>query len=256
VACAAHRALIFPAPRPQLPTAAPGLRILAPADHSASALCAVAADVDAPLVVFFHGNAEQIADYARPALDMARRGIGFCAVEYPGYGALSAMHPSEVGVYQSATVALDWVERELHVDRSRITLAGWSLGSGVAVEMAVRHRGSRVLLLSPYTSLTHVAQRIAVILPMRLIMSDHFDSLDKMQNILVPVLVVHGRRDHLIPAEMGSALAHRAPNGRYVELQQRAHNDVISVLFNEASSTVEPDYDAARVAVERFIRAR
>lgn len=184
---------------------------------------------------------------------MTARGIGFCAVEYPGYGALSELRTTEGGIYQSATQALQWIEDQLHVSRERIVLSGWSLGSGVAMEMAHRHRGARVLLLSPYTTLPSVAQRVAVVLPMQWMMTDRFDSLSKAPEIDAPVLVLHGALDLLIPPEMGRGLAARCRHGQFVQLSQRAHADMIGLLFNEPGRPGEQDYAVALQVVDRFL---
>ncbi len=256
IACASHHALLYPSPTPEYLAANTDLYLLGGDEQRSLALCSIPAGATAPVVIFFHGNAEQITNYQQAARSMSARGIGFCAVEYPGYGALHAQRASESAIYLSAIRSLDRIEQELGVSRDRIVLAGWSLGSGVATEMAARQRGARLILLSPYTSLLAVAQRIAMIVPMGMIMDERFDSLAKSRHISIPALVIHGARDQLIPPLMGRGLAASFANGQYVELSQRAHGDVIGVLFSQATAPVEQDFDTAVRVVERFIRRR
>jgi len=103
----------------------------------------------APVVVYFHGNGEDLAD-AGPMIDFLRSlEVGVVAVEYPGYGA-SAGRPSEQALYAAAEIALHNVE----APPDRIVLLGQSLGSGVAVEMARRGLGARLALISPLNSIS------------------------------------------------------------------------------------------------------
>ena len=109
-----------------------------------------------PVVVHFHGNAEQLAGQAQMAGLYGRRGLGFLAVEYPGYGPMSAQEPSEDALIDAGAKAVAWLN-ERGVPKERIVLQGRSLGSGVATALAGRGLGSRLVLLSPFRSLVAVA---------------------------------------------------------------------------------------------------
>ena len=83
----------------------------------------------AKVVVYFHGNGEDLADSV-PMVSLLRSlGMGVLAVEYPGYGVAGGM-PSEQGAYTAAQSALDWLRAESGVEAGRVVLLGQSLGTG------------------------------------------------------------------------------------------------------------------------------
>jgi alpha-beta hydrolase superfamily lysophospholipase len=237
VACAAHRSLLYPAPPREEPPRGDGIEWVRGRDATGEtfALCAFADGPDAQTIVHFHGNGEQVAWQARFARDARSAGVGYCAVEYPGYGVLDQRATTERAMYDAAESVLRQLAAR-GIAGDRLALSGQSLGTGVAAEMARRGHGSRLILLSPYTSIVEVAQRIVRVLPASWIVRDRFDTRSKAASITMPVLIVHGTLDTLIPVEMGRQLARTFPNARMVELAQRGHND----LFAESEQPVWP----------------
>lgn len=231
VACSAQRKLLFPAPQPpREPDAALGetLRLSGPGGRPVFAFWARAGAPQSPVVVHFHGNGEQLADVAPLAAALRSRGVSVLAVEYPGYGLASAQSPSEEGLYLSAEVALAHLRDRLGVPPERTTLQGQSLGTGVATEMARRGFGARLALISPYTSIPDVAARLIPVLPVRRVVVDRFASLEKAPSIRLPVLIVHGTHDELIPVCMGQQLRDAFPGARLIEVQGAHHNDLFA----------------------------
>jgi pimeloyl-ACP methyl ester carboxylesterase len=112
------------------------------------------------------------------------------------------------------------------VAKERLVLEGQSLGSGVAVWLAQHGWGTRMVLLSPYTSLPDVGARAFPMFPVRLLMRDRFDSASRAPSIRMPVLVLHGPNDEVVPFELGKALASKFPNARFVEVPSARHNDI------------------------------
>jgi pimeloyl-ACP methyl ester carboxylesterase len=184
------------------------------------------AEGDAPTVVHFHGNGEELTDMVGFVSLFRARGFGVLAVEYPGYGLSLGHEPNEADIYQDAEIALRDLREKKGVPRERIVLSGQSLGTGVAVEMASRGHGARVVLFSPYTSIADVANRYFPILPNRWLVRDRFDSKKKAPAIRVPVLVVHGTDDEVIPFALGKELAGLFPNARFVALETGRHGDL------------------------------
>lgn len=236
-ACIAQRSMLYPAPPRETPPRGDGVEWLEGRDGAGEtfALCGFASDPRAPTIVHFHGNGEQVGWQARFIRAAQSAGVGYCAVEYPGYGVLSHRPISEQAIYTASESVLRQLEAR-GVSRDRMILSGQSLGTGVATEMAQRGHGSRLILLSPYTSIVDVAQRIAVVLPASIIIRDRFDTRSKAASINIPVLIVHGAQDSLIPVEMGRGLARVFPRARDIELAQRGHND----LFAEQEQPVWP----------------
>jgi len=193
----------------------------------AHALYAKALD-GAPTLVHFHGNGEELADLVDLVELFHRRGLGVLAVEYPGYGLSKPGEPSERAIYETAEALLRDLRENKAVSRALTVLSGQSLGSGVAVEMARRGHGARVVLYSPYTSIADVADVYLPFLPNRLLVKDRFDSKSKAASIDLPVLVVHGTEDEVIPFELGRELTTCFPNARLIRVEQGRHNDLFA----------------------------
>lgn len=199
---------------------------------------------DAPVIVYFHGNGVVMGDVQWMARELLQRGLGVVLAEYRGYG-LSAggegAAPSETGLYDDAEAVLAALAAE-GIGPQRIALLGESLGTGVAVEMAVRGRGSRLVLLTPYTSIPEVASHFAFGLPLRWLMRERFDSLSKAARVTVATLVVHGTRDGVVPYSMGERLAAALPQARLITVEGGGHNDLFLGngwrLFDELASFV------------------
>jgi hypothetical protein len=225
-AFALQRSMLFPAPRASIPL---------PKDQGFSRLPLkgeLFADTfylppppGAPTVVHFHGNGEQLLDQMDLGARLHAWGLGFLAIEYPGYGA-SPGSPTEDGIYAAADAGLAWL-RAQGVPPERTVLSGRSLGTGVAVEMAKRGHGMRVMLVSPYTSIADMAGLSFPFLPTRLLVRDRFDTFSKAPTLDVPVLVIHGEQDTLIPVEMGRRLGTRFPRATVETVAGAGHNDVL-----------------------------
>ena len=152
-------------------------------------------------------------------------GYNVFAFDYRGFGRNAGV-PSEAGVYEDALTAYRHLSGTLAVPPQRIILAGRSLGSAVAVELATRVPSAGLLLLSAIDSVPATASRIYPWAPVRLLASQRFDSMGKAPQVTVPVLQVHGLRDWLMPIEGARALFERFP-GRKVMLELNGrHNDV------------------------------
>jgi len=234
VARASYRQFVYPAPPPATFAAVAGEELLgarASDGVEAHALWFAPRSADARVIAYFHGNGE-IADADVPlARRLAARGFGVLLVEYRGYGASARSGPpSEAGLYADADAELDAIARR-GVTADRVALWGWSLGTGVAAEMARRGRGSALVLVSPFTSVTAVAARVpwAWWLPTSLLVPDRFDTLSKAPDIHVPTLIAHGDRDSVIPFDMGRTLARAIAGARFFPVHGADHVDVYAV---------------------------
>lgn len=232
VARVGYTHLLFPAPElhvvPKLDETKAKLLKLPQADGSHTAAIHLPAPAPSALTfVILHGNGEVMFDELGHAEELAARGHGALLVEYRGYGTTFGPAPSEAMLYEDGAAALDYLERE-GVARERIVLWGWSLGSGVAAELARRGHGRRVVLLAPYTSMIDMGRRFAPFLPVSLLMAHRLDTLEKAPSIAQPVLVVHGDADELIPFEMGERVAKALPVGRLLRVEGGGHADLLT----------------------------
>lgn len=188
----------------------------------------------APVLVYFHGNADQLG-YG-PAflgsLFQEEYALGLYGVEYPGYGlAQSSGPPTEASMYAAAEAALRHLEEGFGVDRSRIVLFGQSIGCGVAVEMAKRGYGAKLILLAPFTNVPDIAMDLFPFLGPLLRLApwfvlDRFDNAAKAPSVEQPALVVHGTIDEVVPAWMGEKVAELLPRSKLLLAPNMGHNDV------------------------------
>jgi uncharacterized protein len=149
----------------------------------------------APLVVYFGGNAENVAWMVDelPQHDMR---ASWLLVDYRGYGASGGV-PSERALVADAFLWYDYVAKA----GARLYLAGRSLGSGVAVQLAAARRFEGVILITPFDSLVAVAERHYPVLPVRRLLRHRFDSLGLAPRIASPLLCLVATQDQVIPAE-------------------------------------------------------
>lgn len=224
---ALHRAFVFPAPSSGLEPIVPGASLLRLDCEGTDVVALWSPPTPGrSVVVFFHGNAQELVDLTAFARQLTDRGVGVMFVEYPGYGVAKG-RPSEASIYEAASRALAELAR-LGVDREHTVLVGQSLGTGVAVEMAVRGYGSKLLLISPYTSMIDMVQRFAPFAPVALFMSDRFDNLAKAPRVDVEAVVVHGDKDGLVPFEMGRDIATSIRGSRLEVFSGGGHNDLFA----------------------------
>lgn len=177
------------------------------------------ADPAKPTLLLFHGNGETVAGNAHIARDLLDAGYGVYLAEYRGYGG-NPGSPSEAGLYQDGRAALDFLEAR----GERVVLHGYSLGSGVAVQLATERRVEALILEAPYTSIVEIGARLFPFLPVRWLTRDRFESIAKIGQVQVPLLVYYGTRDAVIPTDQpGRLFAAANQPKRLVTLQGADH---------------------------------
>ena len=157
-----------------------------------------------PTILYFHGNAGWIELRADRLADLQARGFGVLMPFYRGYGG-STGRPSESANVADAKIVYDWLRRQGVASRD-IVLFGESLGTGVATQLAAAKVSAGLVLDSPYTSMTDLARRDYPWLPVRYLLWDHYETLRHIKRVTVPVLVIHGEADALVPFDMGLAV--------------------------------------------------
>ena len=196
----------------------------AAADGLALAGWYVPAEPARPTVVLFHGNGGNLAYRAAGFAPFVARGVGVLLAGYRGYGG-NAGAPSEAGFRADAEGALAFLTGE-GVPPAQTVLIGESLGSGVAVQVAAG-RAAALLLEAPFTSAADVGQRTFPFLPVRWLIRDRYDSASRIAGIGMPLLVVHGELDGIVPIRFGRRLfALAAEPKRAVWLPGADHNDL------------------------------
>jgi fermentation-respiration switch protein FrsA (DUF1100 family) len=175
-----------------------------------------------PLVVFSHGNGELIDYWVADLAPYLQAGFNVLLPEYRGYGR-SAGRPSQKGIVHDSLAFLDRALARPEVDPARLVFHGRSLGGGVACALAAVRPPTALVLQSTFSSLALMAWQ-SMRVP-RLLVLDPFDNAGVVSRLDVPLLVVHGRHDEVIPYAQGQALAAAAPKGRLLTLEC-GHNDL------------------------------
>ena len=175
--------------------------------------------------IVFNGNAGNRALRAPLADALARHGLAILLFDYRGFGG-NPGSPTEAGLRADARAARDYVLARPDVDAARLVYFGESLGSAVAAELAVAHPPSALILRSPFTSLTDVGQVHYRFLPVRWLLRDRFATLDRMRAIRVPLLVIAGDRDRIVPVDQSRRLHDMANEPKSLLIVPGAdHND-------------------------------
>ena len=188
-----------------------------------------------PTLVFFHGNAGNLASRAFKAKAFMRAGIGVMLVEYRGYGG-NPGKPTELGLYEDARAALKFLEGQ-GVSLEEVILYGESLGSGVAVQVAYEAKVAGLVLETPYTAMPDVAAHHYFWLPVQWLVRDRYESKSKIASVSVPLLVLHGSEDKTVPARFGKALYNLALEPKTLEIfEGGSHNDLYD--FGAADAVV------------------
>jgi fermentation-respiration switch protein FrsA (DUF1100 family) len=157
-----------------------------------------------PMILYFHGNAGGIDLRVERFHAMTKAGMGFIAIEYRGY-ASSTGRPSERGLKLDGEAAYA-AAIEGGVAPERIVPLGESLGSGVAVALAARHKVGALVLDSPYSSITDVAAATYWFAPVRALLRDPFRNDLLIGSVSAPILMAHGTKDRVVPIRFGEKL--------------------------------------------------
>ncbi|MGH8597186.1 MAG: alpha/beta hydrolase [Gammaproteobacteria bacterium] len=157
-----------------------------------------------PLILYFHGNGGALVDRVPRFRAFAASGYGLLAISYRGYGG-STGSPTEKGLMADGETA--YLEaRSRGYDGGRIVLMGESLGTGVAVALAAAHEAAALVLDSPFSSAVEVAVAHYPIFPVNWLMFDRFRSDLAIGDVHIPILVLHGDEDDVIPIGLARRL--------------------------------------------------
>jgi hypothetical protein len=179
-----------------------------------------------PVILYFHGNGASLRYRVDRFRALTADGTGLIALSYRGYGG-STGSPTEEGLLADATAAYEFAAARYPAQR--LVPFGESLGSGVAIALAAERPVGRLVLQAPFTSAADIGAAVYPFLPVRLLMKDQFRSDLRIGKVRVPILIVHGVQDRVVPIAFGERL-HAMANEpkRLVRLPRGDHNDLDS----------------------------
>lgn len=175
-------------------------------------------------LLFFHGNGGNIS-HRLDSLDIFHRlGLATLIIDYQGYGQSTGM-PSEQATYDDALAAHDYLVRKKAVEANDIVYFGRSLGGAVAAWLAEQYPPRALILESTFTSVTDMGKRLYPFLPISLLTRHRYATSDRIEDLHVPLLILHSPDDEIIPYEFGRQLYELANEPKtFVELKG-GHND-------------------------------
>ncbi|HKY50773.1 MAG TPA: alpha/beta hydrolase [Candidatus Limnocylindria bacterium] len=178
-----------------------------------------------PAVLVANGNAGDRSDRVPLASALAGFGHSVLVFDYRGYGG-NPGSPSEQGLLDDARAAVDHLRERPDVDPARIAYFGESLGSGVVTALAVERSPSALILRSPFTSFADIGSHHYPWLPVAPLVRDRYPIDAQIGNVRVPVLVIAGDADDIVPVRFSRAVHEKAAEPkRLVVLTGVGHND-------------------------------
>ena len=152
-------------------------------------------------LVFFHGNAGDLRNRIHKLNLIKDFDINFLIVAYRGFNGNKGK-PTEKGLYEDARSTLNWLAKQ-KIKEDQIIIYGESLGTGVSIEIAQNKNFAGIILESPFTSMVDAGKFYYPYLPVSLLLKDRYETIKKLKNINIPILVMHGKKDKIVPFQMG-----------------------------------------------------
>lgn len=185
------------------------------------------------VLLYLHGNSLNIGANIGHANFFRELGFSVLLIDYRGYGRSEGKFPDELQVYQDATAAWNYLQVKRKIPSNKIFIYGHSLGGAIAIDLAVKQSDAAGLIVeSSFTSIRDMVarQEMFSIFPVDLILTQRFESIEKLPHLKMPVLFVHGSDDSTVPSSMSQSLYAVAPEPKKILTVPGAdHNDVAQV---------------------------
>lgn len=233
VACGFSNHLIFQPPPSQYTSTASRLQLLNTVDGAqVAAFWYAPAGPDDRVLLWSHGNAEDLGGLVPLHRELVSQGFGILAYDYPGYG-LSAGSPNEHGCYEAIDTAYHFLTTEQNIAPSRIIIVGQSVGSGPACWLAEREEAAGLVLISPFLSAFRTVTRVP------LFPGDKFPNIHRIKKIDEALLIVHGTVDRTIPFAQGQRLyeLHRGPK-QFLPIEGAGHNTIWPIGYDQIEAAL------------------
>jgi fermentation-respiration switch protein FrsA (DUF1100 family) len=164
-------------------------------------------------IVYFHGNAGKLENRIHKLNHFKDMDVNFLIIAWRGFSENTGK-PSEEGLYIDGISAVNWL-KNLGLKENDIVLYGESLGTGVATHIAQNNNYAGLVLETPFTSMIEAAKNFYPYIPVALLLKDKYENQNKIKNIKIPVLVMHGEKDQIVPFWMGKKIYEIANQPKY-----------------------------------------
>jgi fermentation-respiration switch protein FrsA (DUF1100 family) len=164
-------------------------------------------------ILIFHGNAGNLFNRVYKLNELNKLDVNILLISWRGFSGNKGK-PTEKNLYHDAEEAVKWLNNRGAISKN-IILYGESLGTGVATELGTSNAFGGIILESPFTSIANAAKIYYPYLPVNIILKDRYDSIGKIKNITTPILIMHGRKDNIVPQKMGLELYEKANQPKF-----------------------------------------
>ncbi len=156
------------------------------------------------VVLYFHGNAGSLASWQDIGKDITPLGYDLLIIDFRGYGKSTGQF-SEEGLYNDGVASYEYLLANQYKS-DEIIIFGRSLGTGMAVDLASKVKAKALILETPFTTLPQLANTLYPFLFPSTFIKYTFDNFSKVKGLSLPIFVLHGDRDKVIPLKHGRKL--------------------------------------------------
>jgi pimeloyl-ACP methyl ester carboxylesterase len=175
------------------------------------------------VVLYFHGNKKNIERYAPYSAHFTRNKYEVWMIDYPGFGKTNG-ELTEEALYADAKLFYKLATSRFSKDS--IILYGKSLGTGIASYLAAYRDCKKLILETPYTNMPDVMSSYAFVYPTTWMSKYEFPTIENLEKVKVPITILHGRSDDVIPFRLSEKLKKRYPTIDFVQIEKGKHNNL------------------------------
>ena len=185
-------------------------------------------------IMFFHGNAGSLENRIHKLNHFREMEVNFLIIAWRGFSGNKGK-PSEVGLYEDGRSAIEWLTKK-GINEKDLILYGESLGTGVATQLAQHKNYAGIILETPFTSMGAAAKKFYPYIPVKFLLKDKYENDKKVKNINFPILIMHGKKDKIVPFSMGKRIFEISNEPKYSYFTQtddhmmEYDNQLINVL--------------------------
>jgi uncharacterized protein len=153
-------------------------------------------------ILYCHGNNGNMMYFLDTVNFLNKLGLNCFVFDYRGYGE-SQGTASEKGTYLDARAAYRWLKKKNGVEPRHIILFGWSLGGSIAAYLATKVKSAALVIENTFTTYSAIGQKFYPYMPVKLFARFSYPTIDYVRKITCPILVMHSKKDEIIPFEFG-----------------------------------------------------
>lgn len=180
-------------------------------------------------IFYFHGNGGDFSYYYDDINLLQSLGYNVMAFDYPWFWKSSGF-PDRKTMKQYQEIFFEFIKKEKKIDEKNIILFSYSIGTWIALDFAQNHKVEKIILLAPFSSLFDMSQKkYEHILQKYLFLPERFNNKEIVKTLNIPLLIIHGNKDNVIPIEQGKLVSKNIPTNKnyFLEIDWVRHSDIL-----------------------------